>query len=174
MATSFVTVPAYTDNPLKLHTATTCDKPKTCVTAVEKKACAQPTAVNKHCADKKAKACETAVVEPCAEPCAADPCAKKERRQRRGVNGFWIWFIIFIILLIILVFTKPAIVVNVDVATEQIYVNWLALIFWSALFAAIIWGIIALIKRLAQRRKEAKAAEAACAAEKCAMPVVAC
>ena len=164
MATSFVTVSAYSDNPLKLHTS--CDKPKACApVVVEKKTCA-PVVVEKKGCDKKAKACETVVTETCAEPC--------EKKKRKGLNGFWIWFIIFIILLIILAFTKPAIVVNVDAITEQIYLNWLALIFWSALFAAIIWGIIALIKRLVQRKKEAKAAEAACAAEKCAVAVVAC
>jgi len=162
MSTSYVSVSACTNNPLKLQT---CPNPcaPVCVPEKPKKECAPVCEKKDVCATDVCKK-DVCKEDPCANPCA-DPCKKK----KRGLSGFWIWLIVSIIILIILVIARPAIVVNIDAVTDQTYLNWLALIFWSALFGAIIWGIIALIKRLVSKKKEKAACEAAACAPVCAV-----
>lgn len=87
---------------------------------------------------------------------------KSCKKERRGFRPFLLWIIFSIIIGFILYFAHPSIVTSVDRVYNTYTINWLALVFWSLLFGAIVLGIVALIIAFTRGARQRRAEEASC------------
>lgn len=89
-----------------------------------------------------------------AMPGSTNIFVSEKQPQRKGFRPVLLWIIFSIIIGFILYFSHPSIVTNRDRVLQESSINWLALIFWSLLFGAIVLGVVALIMALIRGARE--------------------